>query len=75
MDEASLFRAALAAPALERAALLERECAGDPELRARIEARLADARASSAKDAGATRSSKGPHRSMVRASAWSTVRR
>ena len=41
MSEATLFEQALNAPEAERPALLERECAGDPDLRARVEALLA----------------------------------
>ncbi len=41
MSEESLFELALHAPDAERAALLDRECAGDPALRARVEALLA----------------------------------
>src|SRR6185436_239820 len=40
MSEESLFELALNALAADRAALLDRECAGNPELRARIEALL-----------------------------------
>src|SRR5262245_15190371 len=43
MTEEHLFDLALHAPPGERAALLDRECAGNPELRARIEALLAAA--------------------------------
>jgi tetratricopeptide (TPR) repeat protein/tRNA A-37 threonylcarbamoyl transferase component Bud32 len=41
MNEESLFHEALALPAGERAAFLERTCAGNPELRAAVEALLA----------------------------------
>jgi eukaryotic-like serine/threonine-protein kinase len=41
MNEESLFELALQAPDAERAALLDRECADDPALRARVDALLA----------------------------------
>jgi serine/threonine protein kinase/tetratricopeptide (TPR) repeat protein len=41
MTEETLFELALNAPAADRAALLDRECAGDPTLRTRVEALLA----------------------------------
>src|SRR5262245_52098986 len=41
MSEESLFEVALNTPDAERAALLDRVCAGDPALRARVEALLA----------------------------------
>src|SRR5690242_10694537 len=41
MTEESLFELAVATPAADRPALLDRECAGDPALRARVEALLA----------------------------------
>ena len=41
MTEEALFKLALNTPEAERPALLDRECAGNPALRARIEARLA----------------------------------
>jgi serine/threonine protein kinase/tetratricopeptide (TPR) repeat protein len=45
MTEEHLFETAIQAHPAERSALLDRECAGDPELRARVEALLeADAR-------------------------------
>ena len=40
MNEESLFEVAIQTPEAERAALLDRECAWQPELRARIEALL-----------------------------------
>lgn len=40
-NEEALFALALTKPADERAAWLERECAGDPALRARLDALLA----------------------------------
>jgi eukaryotic-like serine/threonine-protein kinase len=40
MNEETLFELALNTPEAERAALLDRECAGNPELRRRIEALL-----------------------------------
>jgi serine/threonine protein kinase/tetratricopeptide (TPR) repeat protein len=41
MTEEALFELALNIPTAERAALLDRECAGDPDLRSRVEALLA----------------------------------
>jgi len=41
MSEQTLFELALKSPEADRAAVLDRECAGNPELRARVEARLA----------------------------------
>jgi len=41
MSEQTLFELALNAPEADRAAVLDRECAGNPDLRARVEARLA----------------------------------
>ncbi|MFO0815763.1 MAG: tetratricopeptide repeat protein [Gemmatales bacterium] len=47
MSEESLFELAIRTPEGQRAALLDRECNGNPELRARVEALLrADARSS-----------------------------
>src|SRR5262245_56880931 len=47
MNEETLFELALQTPEADRPALLDRECAGNPELRARVEALLAaDARPS-----------------------------
>jgi hypothetical protein len=40
MTEETLFELALNAPAADRSALLDRECADDPALRARVAARL-----------------------------------
>jgi hypothetical protein len=40
MTEESLFDHALSLPAADRAAFLDRECAGDPALRVRVEALL-----------------------------------
>jgi tRNA A-37 threonylcarbamoyl transferase component Bud32/tetratricopeptide (TPR) repeat protein len=52
MSEETLFERALSIPEGERAAFLDRECAGDPALRARVEALLAaDAAAHSPLDA------------------------
>jgi tetratricopeptide (TPR) repeat protein len=47
MSEESLFHEALAKPATERAAFLDQACAGQPELRAAVEALLAAHEASS----------------------------
>ena len=41
MSEETLFEAALKVPDAERGAFLDRECGGDVELRARVEALLA----------------------------------
>src|SRR6516165_9550792 len=41
MSEETLFERALSIPEGERAAFLDRECAGNPTLRARVEALLA----------------------------------
>jgi serine/threonine protein kinase len=41
MTEEAIVEVALNTPAPDRASLLDRECAGDPELRASVEARLA----------------------------------
>ena len=47
MSEESLFELAIRTPEGERAALLDHQCEGNPELRARVEALLqADARSS-----------------------------
>src|SRR5262249_24611611 len=40
MTEETLFELALRTPAAQRATLLDRECAGDPDLRAQVEALL-----------------------------------
>ncbi len=46
MTEETLFHAALAKPPAERAAFLEQACAGQPEMRAAVEALLASHEAS-----------------------------
>lgn len=54
MTEESLFELALNAPEHERAALLDRQCAGNPDLRQRVAALLAAHMASDNRlDAGA----------------------
>ena len=66
MNEETLFELALNTPAVDRSALLDRECADNPSLQARVEALLAaHEQLEEAPGAGPARRPAGPMRRSI----------
>src|SRR5262245_52332533 len=73
MPDESIFSAALALPESDRAAYLDRACAGNPALRRDVEAQLAARAASNPLDRPADLTPSGAHSSAAQAGAARSV--